>query len=110
MNAAIKKPFEESLKNAGFTKKSGSWYHDKSDAILVANLQKSNYGDQYYVNLAIWLKALGDAQYPKEHKCHIGLRLDSLASSEEITCFDGESSIAAAERVSLIKLLVENKA
>jgi hypothetical protein len=78
MRNIIKEAFGTAMEKAGFQKKSDCWYLRTQDAVLVANLQKSDYGDQYYVNLAVWLKALGDSTFPKEHHCHIRLRAVAL--------------------------------
>ena len=110
MNSSILLPFEAALKSARFIKKSGSWYLENDETILVVNLQKSNYGDQYYVNLAVWVKALGDATYPKENKCHICLRIDSLVDEKAVKCFDGEKSLSQEKRAALITGLMESKA
>lgn len=32
----------------------------------------------WYINLAVWVKALGDSRFPKEHECHLRARLTSL--------------------------------
>lgn len=87
------------LKNEGFVRKSDSWYRDAEDAILVCNLQKSQYGEQYYVNLAVWLKALGEAAFPKENSCHIRVRLNALSPDDAKNLFDLErSEIADSDR------------
>ena len=69
-------------KEAGFDKKSGSWYRSSDEVISVSNLQKSQYGPQYYFNQAFWLRQLGDERFPKENKCHIRARLGSLLRDE----------------------------
>jgi hypothetical protein len=61
MNKVILRAFEATLNEIGFTKKSGSWYREERDSILVANLQKSDFSDAYFINLGIWLKPLGGA-------------------------------------------------
>ena len=77
-----KKTFKKSvgmtLEKAGLQKRGQSWYLDGKDAIVVTNLQKSDWGDLYYINIGIWLKALGDASFPNENQCHIGFRAESL--------------------------------
>lgn len=67
------------LKEGGFTRRSNSWYWSGDETILVVNLQKSAFGEQYYINLAVWLKRLGDVQFPRENHCHLRLRVDSLS-------------------------------
>jgi Domain of unknown function (DUF4304) len=70
--------FDQFGKEAGFEKKSGSWYRRADEVISVSNLQKSQYGSQYYFNQAFWLRQFGDERSPKENKCHIRARLGSL--------------------------------
>lgn len=80
MNAQIKKGLARPLGEHGFRQKGNTWYLDCPETILVAHLQKSRFGGDHYVNLAIWLKKLGKADFPKEHHCHIRTRLDSVGS------------------------------
>lgn len=79
----VKAAFNQALKEADFHKKSGTWYLEKEEVVLVANLQKSQWGLQYYLNLGIWLKRLGEKKFPKEHECHIRLRAESLPAIED---------------------------
>jgi len=78
----IQRIFDEFGKIAGCSKKSGSWYMRGPETIVVLNIQKSQYGHQYFVNLAIWLRALGDADAPKENNCHIRTRLTRLVPTD----------------------------
>ncbi|TFC22108.1 DUF4304 domain-containing protein [Cryobacterium sp. MDB1-18-2] len=78
----IQTAFDEFAKTAGCSKKSGSWYRRSSETILVLNLQKSQNGLQYYVNVALWLRALGDEESPKENKCQIRTRLTRLLPAD----------------------------
>ena len=55
--------FEQSRGQAGFIKKGDSWYFNEAETILVANLQKSNFGKQYYVNLAVYVKQFGEERF-----------------------------------------------
>ena len=68
-------------------KHSGSWYRESEDVISVLNLQKSQYSLSYYVNVGFWIKALGEERFPKEHKCHVRVRLGDLVPdrTEEVT-------------------------
>jgi hypothetical protein len=74
----IQHEVDSCLSTAGMRKQSGSWYRQSDDAIAVVNLQKSQYGPSYYLNVAFWLLALGEAKFPKEHECHVRMRLDDL--------------------------------
>jgi hypothetical protein len=66
-------------KEAGYTKKSGYWYRRQAETIAVIGLQRSQYSRAYYLNVALWLLALGEAVSPKEHTCHVRTRADRLA-------------------------------
>lgn len=84
----LKKAFGETLRNAGFVNKSGSWYRSGTDAIVVLNLQKSDFGDYYYLNVGISLKALSDELFPKTNKCHIQIGGDNLVGEDDVLLFN----------------------
>lgn len=71
---AISVPFKE----AGFISKGQSWYLNGKDAVIVTNLQKSNWSNSYYINVGVWLKALGDLVFPQYNNCHLGFRAEAL--------------------------------
>lgn len=73
---------EDVLAPAGFSRKGDSWFRRTEDVVEVANLQKSQYGHQYYLNYALWLRALGEETFPKEEKCHIRMRAGAIVSSK----------------------------
>ena len=111
MSEVIRKAFEIPLRESGFRKKSGSWYLDRDEAILVANLQKSQFSRAYYVNLAVWLKRFGEKDSPKEHLCHIRVRLTSLVDDRLSKALDSEDeSISEDERREVIESTVRTKA
>ena len=71
------------LRAAGFAKKGDGWYRESDEVLEVFNVQRSQFGGQHYLNYALWLKALGEPVYPKEHQCHIRLRADTVATRPE---------------------------
>jgi len=111
----IKKAFSTSMKKAGFGKKSDGWYLSMDDTILVVNLQKSNFGEQYYINLAVWLNELGQITFPKEYQCHIRTRATLLEPERqkywEDKVFNLENTeITEEERLELVQSFLENTA
>lgn len=70
------------MKEHKFSKKNGSWYRASADMITVVELQKSQYGHQYYVNLALWIMSLGEDSTPKEQNCHVRTRLGSIVGEK----------------------------
>ena len=79
----LKQTLDGDAAYAGFSKHSGAWYLRQAETMAVIELQKSEYGPQYYVNVALWLLPLGDSRFPREEKCHIRTRLDALFREEE---------------------------
>lgn len=70
------KEIAATLKQHGFRKNQRSWFRDTGEMIQVVNLQASQWStDDYYFNLALYLKPLGDLETPSESKCHIRRRV-----------------------------------
>jgi hypothetical protein len=61
----------------GFRKKKKTWQLPMDDTILLVDLQRSSWGPQFYINLAVFVRKLSDNPAPKEKDCHIRNRLDS---------------------------------
>lgn len=74
--------FDRVLAPAGFRRRKDTWYNTNEDAIALVNLQKSQYGGQHYVNLAVYLRELGKATSPAEHHSHIRVRLAAIGGSD----------------------------
>lgn len=70
--------FREWGKANGFKRSGTTLHREQADTIAVVNLQGSQYGGRYYLNVALWLKALGDDARPRENHCHIRTRLGQL--------------------------------
>ncbi len=70
--------FREWGKANGFRRKGTTLYRDQDETVAVVNLQGSMYGGRYYLNVALWLKAVGDQPFPKEHHCQLRMRLAGL--------------------------------
>lgn len=102
--------FDEFAKEAGFTKRSGAWCRHQHESVAVIELQKSQYGPQYFVNVALWLLELGDVQCPKEHACHLRTRLTRLLPERKdelnaLLDLDDASMTESHRRESLEQLL-----
>lgn len=114
----IKLAVEAALKSAAFRRKSNTWYRELEETIITLNVQKSSFGEQYYVNLGVFVKGLAQVRSevpPGEHECHVRLRLESLTPDREryvqqvvLNLEDG--SIGAAERQQRIHRLIEEVA
>ena len=80
----LAKVVNEVLVPAGFRRRKDTWYKANEDTIILLNLQKSQYGGQYFINLAVYLRHLGTASSPSENQSHIRVRLTAIAGSEAL--------------------------
>lgn len=54
----FKKLFGEVAKSNGFESAFGGWFRDSAECIIVLNLQKSNFGDYYEMNIKIYIQGI----------------------------------------------------
>ncbi len=80
-NSSLVSFVDRKLRPLGYAHKRTSWYNESSDSVAVINLQKSQWGGQFYVNLGVYFLTLGSDRFPAEHKCHLRLRLSPLSDS-----------------------------
>jgi hypothetical protein len=66
----------------GFRRRKDTWYRSNEDTISLVNLQKSEFGGRFYINLAVYLRDLGTATSPSEYQSHIRVRLSAIAGKE----------------------------
>jgi hypothetical protein len=88
------------LKVHGFKKQRLNWRMDLPSSIAVLNVQLSPWGDgSYYINVGIYLKAIGGEPNPPHNRCHVQQRLE-LGTPAEVakaafTWFNERGSIEA---------------
>lgn len=64
------------LKERGFKKRRRTWTRDFSEIVQVFNVQASQWSqDDFYVNVGVYIKDLGDLAAPPENKCHVRRRV-----------------------------------
>jgi hypothetical protein len=68
----------------GFVRKGTTLYRDQPETLAVVNLQGSQWGGRKYVNIALWLKAVGEPGQPRKNVCHIRTRLSQLVDDPEV--------------------------
>jgi len=67
------------LKKEGYKKKSNSFYKTYNDVIFVINLQKSQWGERFYINIGLWYKKIeAEMEFPKEYQCHLRFRIEDF--------------------------------
>ena len=62
------------LRPLGFKGSRRTWLRDEGFAVAVVNLQKSAWGDMFYLNLGIVFDELGRPASIKEYRCHLRWR------------------------------------
>jgi hypothetical protein len=76
-----------SLKPYGFRKNARSWYLENPETILIVNVQKSQFGNQFYLNCSVVFRSISTVEKPKEYHGDIRFRLESvLLPSEAELC------------------------
>ncbi len=76
--SALVAHFAPALKQRGFKKRGGSWYRQHEQAVQVVNIQQSQFGPVFFINLGVGHFAFGCNERPPEYECHIRARLDDF--------------------------------
>lgn len=110
----LKDSINQTIKNAGFLKKTNSWYLHTPDVVLVVNLQKSDFGYKYYINFGVALKEFCDDHFPKENHCHIRFRMEALVDIDQVNTLRSfldleNTSISDEQRNAEISSLIREK-
>lgn len=79
----VQTTFDAFGKSLGGVKRSGSWYTTGADAVVVMDLQKSQYSVRYFINLGIWFLGVGASDWPKVPNCHVETRLTRITANAE---------------------------
>jgi hypothetical protein len=61
----FKKVFGEVAKSNGFESAFGGWFKESAESIIVLDLQKSNYGDYYEMNIKIYVQGMFGNSYTR---------------------------------------------
>lgn len=100
----------EELRSAGLKQRGRHWYLHGADAIAVAELQKSRWGNQFHLNLAVWLNLLGEKAHPREPECHIRTRLGGIGPQVTDAALNLDSTLSEVERRKRLSALLREHA
>jgi hypothetical protein len=68
---------KEYMKKESFSKDKNNWRKELDDIILLFNIQGSSYDkNDFYVNIGVFFKELGDMKKPNVGDCHIMQRVE----------------------------------
>ena len=113
MQTEIRSIVAEISRKFGYRRgKGANWYKDFPELIHIIGLQRSQWGGDNYLNIAIWVKALGVRESPKYHESHIQLRLGSssgvdFGDIEGALCAEDFWKMEATERTKIITAALE---
>lgn len=91
----------------GFKRKGNNWCFDCDELLKIVNLQKSNYGNSFYINYGYVIKGL-----PLTTTMHVQNRLAGRDKNEDKTIvdlLDLEISLLPDLRLSLLKQILMEK-
>ena len=95
------------LKEAGFRKKSGTWWKHTQGFTQVINIQGSQFSNRFFLNLGVYLHALGEQEWPAEYDCHIRARLSNIAEHEQVNMLlNYDECLSEGERVKIRKFVM----
>ena len=100
------------LKANGFKKKGATWHRQQGEFIQALNVQGSQWSKSFYLNLGIYLCALGDNKTPTEYRCHIRNRVEDVCDDRS-RCnafLDLENEIPADARFRDLESIIETRA
>ncbi len=64
----FKKMFGETAKDNGFEKEFEGWFKEADEVIHVLDLQKSNFGKLYYLNIKLYIHGIFEKKYIRSKK------------------------------------------
>jgi hypothetical protein len=88
------------LKASGFRKDAATWRKSYEASIGVVNLQGSQWGPSFFVNLGVYFRALGSKAEPLEYDCHVRTRLEELVTDRVrlTTLLDWDKPVSDTDR------------
>ena len=105
----IKLIIKDLMKSAGFRCKNNTWYRQCNDLIQSLNIQKSAWGDQYYINLGFDYYD-GSFIYPSEFKFHnsfdLIIRASTLFQDEDFKALDYNNDYDLEKRADTIRGII----
>jgi hypothetical protein len=107
--SVLESAIDRQLAARGWRRRGSSWYAETTESISAINLQKSQWGGQFYLNIGLYYRALGDERFPEEHKLHLRGRLSSITEASRLdldTVLDLEQPLPDEERTRSLEAAV----
>jgi len=84
------------LEEAGFVRKKQAWYLRGREVTAFAELQRSQWGPEVYLNLAAWVQLIEPCEWPRGDRAHLRLRLGTIVpanSDVEVESTPGRAAV-----------------
>ncbi|MGO4890645.1 DUF4304 domain-containing protein [Anaerobacillus sp. MEB173] len=92
----------------GFKKERTTWRKTTEDIIFVLNIQGSQWSkEDYYINVAIYIRAMGVEKNPPFYSCHIQSRIDEREKSWNSICSEILDWFEKHGEIHKLKILLE---
>ena len=106
------KAISPTLKAHGFKKNDATWHRTSDGFIHTFNVQGSQWSQSFYLNLGIYIAALGDETNPPEYRCHVRNRMGNVAADRTRynQLLDFETLIPSDERFKELNEIIESRA
>lgn len=105
----IKLIIKDLMKSAGFRCKNNTWFRQRNDLIQALNIQKSAWGDQYYINLCFNYFD-GSFLYPSEYNFSntfdTRIRASTFFQDEDFRSMDFENDYEYENRATVIRGII----
>jgi hypothetical protein len=100
------------LKRRGFKKKDATWHRVQGGFIQTFNVQGSQWSKSFYLNLGLYISALGEKTTPPEYHCHIRNRVGDVADDRTRynQLLDLENGIPADDRFRELNEIIDSRA
>lgn len=104
----VKLIVKDMMKSIGFRCKNNSWYRLTNDMIQILNIQKSAWGDQYYINLGLdyydgSFRYPSEYKFPPEYKFGLRIRASELFVDADFKSLDFTKEYNPEKRTEAIK-------
>lgn len=106
----FKKLFGEVAKSSGFESTSGGWCKESSECLIILELQKSNYGNYYQLNIKVYIQGVFGKTYQpckKLIKSSMG-HINSSETKEYKNVFDFDKPLDDDLRINHLKELFQS--
>ena len=109
-NKEFKEAFGSMAKAYGFGRNFGCWFKESSECIFVFLLQKSNFGNYYYVNFKIFIQGAFGHQYKASKELFKNDVGDIFLRNpkEYDSAFDLDLTLGSEERLQIMNTLFKN--